>query len=621
MNKKGILRTGMVAIIIPLSIILVLNLETTIQNPIKKADISIEKIEARIFQRKLSLEIPEKNNIENEIFFNPRAFSTFLGGSSKEKYIRISTDSEDNVIVAGNTISDDFPKSNSSKQPSNGQFDVFITKFSPTGEQQWGTFLRGANQDLCFGIAVDSQDNIIISGETNSSDFPVLNSYQVTKNDQSDVFIAKFSSTGEIKWSTYLGGQNDDHNSDIAVDSQDNIIITGYTNSINFPTINTTNLTLQGRNDAFISKFSSNGELKWSILMGGQNEDYLNGITVDSKNEITIIGNTKSEDFATSTFNTPLNNNSFDIFILKMTENGSLVWKNLLGGISDDFSTSISSDSQNNVIFTGYTNSSDFPTLNAFSDTYTPPFYDGFVTKLSPKGEIEWSTYIGGVANDSGNDVAIDPQNNILITGNTWSYNFPTKNGYDDMYNRAGDSFITKFSTTGQHEWGMFLGGISKDLGLNIAIDSQNYVIVTGITSSTNFPVKNPSDETYNGETDCFIYHMLDPLLDRDDDKIPDYWELEMGLNPNNTNDAGLDIDKDGLTNLQEFNLGLNPNNPDYDSDRALDGEEIDQLLLDPKNAFFNPGSRIIILLFVIVVPGIPFIILSLRWRAQSLKR
>ncbi|MFX0172724.1 MAG: hypothetical protein ACFE9L_12475 [Candidatus Hodarchaeota archaeon] len=89
---------------------------------------------------------------------------------------------------------------------------------------------------------------------------------------------------------------------------------------------------------------------------------------------------------------------------------------------------------------------------------------------------------------------------------------------------------------------------------------------------------------------------------DSDDDGLPDGWEIGYGFDPLNPTDALLDSDNDGLTNLEEYTLKLNPMDPDVDNDDALDGEEVSQFLLDPKNPWLNPLTRLLIVLYLLSV-------------------
>jgi len=549
---------------------------------------------------------------------NPQLFSVYFGGHSVDKCTGIAIDSSDNIIVIGNTRSIDFPVLNASYSTYNGFTDAFIAKFSSTGILIWSTFFGGSYGDSGYDIAVDSQDNIIITGSSSSSDFPILNPYNTSLNSSIDAIVAKFSPLGTLIWSTYLGGSGVDVGLGVGVDSLDNIIITGHTKSNDFPGINTSSITISDSLNIFVVKFSSAGMLEWSTLLGGQNLDTVNGIAIDSQDKPIITGYTRSADFPTlnafdNTFNS-ISEDDADVFVTKLNYSGELEWSTFCGGKNIEYSHGIAVDDQNNIVITGETSSNDFPTLDGYQKNIFTYSNDAFVTKFSSIGEMKWSTFLGGWDWDIGVDLEIDSQNDIIVSGFSDSQNFPVSNAFDSTYNESDSGFITKFTASGDYKWSSFLGGIGGHY-LRVAIDSQDYFIIFG-----HVALKTAEGENDWTNSDCLLFHMLDPLLDTDSDSIPDYWEYRMDFDPNNPLDAGLDFDSDGLTNLQEFLHGLDPNNPDYDNDGALDGEELDQILLDPKNSFFNPITRFVAIFFFLVLPGLLFIILSFRWKQQKRK-
>ncbi len=258
-----------------------------------------------------------------------------------------------------------------------------------------------------------------------------------------------------------------------------------------------------------------------------------------------------------------------------------------LGGSDLDKGYGIAIDSDNNVYVTGYTWSSDFPTMNAYDSTYNGGDCDAFVTSFTSTGSLRWSTYLGGSDGDYGRGIAIGSDNNVYVTGYTDSSDFPTMNAYDSTLNVSsnayvGDAFITSFNSTGSLRWSTYIGGSSWDEGYAITIDSDNNVYVHGYTDSSNFPTMNAYDSTKNGSNDAFVASILDPLLDKDGDGMPNFYEYQNGLLAG-TDDANGDKDDDGLTNIEEYNLGTMVNNPDTDDDGIPDGYEVNNSL-DPLN-------------------------------------
>jgi uncharacterized repeat protein (TIGR01451 family) len=301
----------------------------------------------------------------------------------------------------------------------------------------YSTYLGGIDNDAANGIAVDSAGNAYVTGRTASINFPTMNSIQGANLGGNDAFVTKLSPTGSaLVYSTYLGGSREDQANGIAVDSAGNAYVTGVTDSTNFPTVNPFQGASAGSPDAFVTKLSPTGStLVYSTYLGGSIQDKGYGIAVDSAGNAYVTGNTYSTNFPTKN---PFQGakaggpDASDAFVTKLSPTGSaLVYSTYLGGSLDDFASGIALDSARNAYVTGYTGSTDFPTKNPFQGAYGGGFYDAFVTKLSPTGSaLVYSTYLGGSGNDPAYGIAVDSARNAYVTGYTSSTNFPTKNPF-----------------------------------------------------------------------------------------------------------------------------------------------------------------------------------------------
>ena len=170
-------------------------------------------------------------------------YSTFLGGSGPDSGNSIAVDGSGNVYIAGQTASLNFPTSSPIQATNGGPLDAFVAKLNPTGSALiYSTYLGGSSTDIARSIAIDAAGNAYITGETFSSNFPVLNALHPTFSDLSgsaDAFVAELNSSGSaLVYSTYLGGHGDENGNSIAVDSAGNAYVTGSTQSRNFPTTN-----------------------------------------------------------------------------------------------------------------------------------------------------------------------------------------------------------------------------------------------------------------------------------------------------------------------------------------------------------------------------------------------
>ncbi len=349
------------------------------------------------------------------------------------------------------------------------------------------------------GIAVDSSGNAYITGTTNSSMFPVTGSaFNQTFGGNGDGFITKLNPSGSsLVYSTFIGGSDADICTDIAVDSDGNAYVTGFTGSNDFPTTSGAyNQTFGGIVDGFITKLNPTGSsLIYSTYLGGSGYEYGNDIAVDGNRSAYVTGYTYSDSFPTSSgaYSRTFAGNE-DAFVTKLNPSGSsLDYSTYLGGWYIDVGHSIAVDSGGNAYVTGYTYSNDFPTTNgAYNQTFGDQGYqDAFVTKLNPSGSsLVYSTYLGGQSVDHGYGVAVDKGGNTYVTGVTHSGDFPTTaNAYNRTFRGTGDVFISKLNPAGSSlMYSTYLGSPGEDVGFDIAADNSSNVYVTGFTYSNNFP-------------------------------------------------------------------------------------------------------------------------------------
>ena len=357
--------------------------------------------------------------------------------------------------------------------------------------------IAGDGANVANGIAVDAAGNAYLVGTTSSLDFPTLNPYQAARGGFKDVFVLKLDPNGVLVYSTYLGGSNDDIGRGIAIDSGGNAYVTGWSFSTNFPTANAFQAIRSTSPDLFITKLNSTGSgLVYSTYLGGNNDDRAYAIAVDSSDNVYITGQTFSSNFPTANPFQAARNGTGDVFVTKLNAAGlALVYSTYLGGAeSFEIGNGIAADSDGNAYVVGQTVSPTFPVLNAFQaakgDTFTSSTFDAFITKFNPAGAPIFSTYLGGGSSDLAYAVALDSSRNIYVTGTTGSFDFPTKNTLQPIGANSSDAFVTELNAAGTALiYSTFLGGNADETGYGIAVDSASgKAIVTGKTSSPDFP-------------------------------------------------------------------------------------------------------------------------------------
>jgi hypothetical protein len=282
--------------------------------------------------------------------------------------------------VAGETNSSDFPTVNS-YQTFGGVDDAFVTRLSMLGNSlTYSTFLGGSDSDYATGLAVDASGNAYVTGETVSTDFPTQNAYQTAQSGQ-DIFVTKLSPAVNLVFSTYLGGDDDDYVRGIAVDAGGHAYLTGCTHSADFPTLDAFQSGPGSLQDSYVTKFAADGaSLVYSTYLGGEGVECGSGIVVDENDHALVTGLTGSPDFPTqSPYQAYLGYG--DVFVTEFSADGAgLLYSTYLGGGGEDWSYAIAEDGNGNAYVTGNTRSSDFPTRNPYQ-TYQGGG-DIFVTKL-----------------------------------------------------------------------------------------------------------------------------------------------------------------------------------------------------------------------------------------------
>jgi hypothetical protein len=230
---------------------------------------------------------------------NKLNFSTFIGGEDDWGY-GIAVDNTKCIYVSGNTSSPDFPLRNAFDSLMEGE-EAYITKIDPSGNTlNYSTFIGGNKCEKEWGLTIDNQNCAYICGRTNSTDFPVKNPIQKIKNEGFDMYVSKFSPNGDVLvYSTFLGGNGVlEEANRITVDKHGCAYLTGFTTSCNFPVMNPFDGTYNGKMDSFVSKLSSDGDkLIYSTYLGGRQDDDGYQVAVDNNGGFYVTGWTESRDF------------------------------------------------------------------------------------------------------------------------------------------------------------------------------------------------------------------------------------------------------------------------------------------------------------------------------------
>lgn len=325
---------------------------------------------------------------------NALVYSTYLGGSSPDSARAIAVDAAGNVYVTGHTH-ENFPTANALQPAFRGGTaffggDAFVAKLNPDGSGLvYSTYLGGTNEDIGLDIAVDSNGNAYVVGDTRSADFITQSSLQAFGGDQ-DAFVVKLNATGSaLVYATYVGGSSFERGMGIAVDAQGSAYVTGFTNSTDFPSTQLAfQRSLRGPQDAYVMKLNAAGNGRtYSTYLGGNMDDQGLKIAVDVNGNAYVTGITISTDFR---LDRPLQafGGDRDAFVTKLSGAGrTLVYSTYLGGNGYDAGFGIAVDANENAYVTGVTASATtfplVPNPGASQTTFGGGSGDAFITKIS----------------------------------------------------------------------------------------------------------------------------------------------------------------------------------------------------------------------------------------------
>ena len=341
-------------------------------------------------------------------------------------------------------------------------YEVFVVKLDASGSQVlYATAFGGAGRDVGWAIGVDPSGAIYIAGETWGPGVPKVGALPLPAKPSSqspDLFVAKLIPGHPAPvWSAPFGGNTYEYVHGLAVDASGRVHLTGYTSSLDFPTVNP----LQGHGgnlDAFAVKLAPDGEtVVYSILLGGRGEDNGGGIAVDAAGRAWIGGFTNSDNFP---LEDPLQTTrrEGEGFVTGLSPDGDLVLSSYFGGSYGDGVTGIAVDRAGLLHLSGFTDSAQFPLKNPIREACTPVFpnqvrcvLDSFVATIDPRGpSLLFSTYLGGSDSDFAYGIAVDDRGNASVTGSTSSRDFPLLNPVYNELGPGGAAFVTRFLSQNQ---------------------------------------------------------------------------------------------------------------------------------------------------------------------------
>lgn len=325
-----------------------------------------------------------------------------MGGADRDRAFAVALDAAGNPYISGSTR-------NSLDGPNAGDYDAFLTKFDPAGNITWTRQLGTSAADHSASIAIDDLGNAFITGQTQGALGGPLAGPR-------DGFLAKFDSAGNLAWTKQFGSPGTDSATAVAVDGDGNPYISGYTNDA-LPGPH------QGFNDAFITRYDTNGNLDWSRQVGTVSQDQGYGIAVDQAGNAYLTGNTQG-----LVGDTAFGND--DAILVKYDASGNFQWAEQIGTTTGDNAYAVAVDSKGNPYITG-------ETFGAIGDTHAGSF-DAFLVKVNPQGDVLWTQQLGTSSIDQGWAIATYGSSTVYVAGRT-------SGPLVGPYGGNSDAFIAKY--------------------------------------------------------------------------------------------------------------------------------------------------------------------------------
>lgn len=419
------------------------------------------------------------------------------GGTSSDLGRTFALDAQGNLYVAGQfsgTVDFD-PGPGQENLTSSGASDYFILKLDADGAFIWARQLATGLTSSLISLSVDASGNVFVGGTfSQTGDFdPGPGTYNLTSAGQSDAFLVKLNPQGDFSWAVQIGDTQQDNGNTVVTDHSGNIYLTGrFDGTIDFdPGAGVHSVTSQGSSDGYVLKLDTDGAFQWVAKIEGlgTSEFTNHSLTLDATGNIYLTGSffgTTDMDPGAGVFSfTSLGNR--DVFILKLTPNGSLAWAKQIGGPSVDHSFSIFVDADENVYTCGtFGGNVDFdPGPGTVVLSPTSGGDDHFLLKLDAVGDYVWAK----VLNPSCTNIWVNTNQQVFVTGAFL--------GLTDMDPGAGifnlssvnssfDAFILKLDNNGNFLWAGSAGGAGTDISSDLLIDAGEQIYAVGYFEQTS---------------------------------------------------------------------------------------------------------------------------------------
>lgn len=438
-------------------------------------------------------------------------WSTYFGGKGIERDAQLALDHHGGVFLAGLTNTrKGLATSDAPQKEAQGEWDAVLVRFDHDGDREFATYFGGDDTEYVGDLAVDHADAVYIVGATTSDDHIAKKGHQHDLDGHQDGFIAKFDADGDLVWSTYVGGDDDDMLHAVALGDDGDVYVCGWTESKKgLATDGAHEKHLAGEMDAFIAKYSADGDLEWSTYLGGKDDDACLALAVQG-NKLLVGGWTASK-HGIATKNTFKHDHDkddgVDGFVARFDLDGHRKWGTLLGGNGKDYVESVAFDFDDDIYVAGSTGSKHgIATSNAHQKDIGGD-RDLFVVKLGEHGQRKWGTYYGGYDVESNAEIVVRKDSEIYLAGQTES---PDKIASDDAYSEhlrgQQDVFVAKFNAAGKRQGATYFGGDNGEATPEIVTRGEHQLYLACATNSDDLSIDDDAfDDELSGAADLLL--------------------------------------------------------------------------------------------------------------------
>lgn len=374
-----------------------------------------------------------------------------------------------------------------------GTWDAYLRKYSPSGAEIWTVQFTNSLSVGVLTLAVDGSNNIIAAGHVVGA---LAGQTRSGGDYGDDAWVGKYSPEGKALWTRQVGSTADDWGFAVAVDASGNIVLAGGAEGA-LP-----GQTSSGQEDAYVVKFSPNGDQLWTRQFGGPDIDRATGVAVDSDGNIILAGRTQGAPIGDATSGervdwvqnpTPpetrpgqMPPGKSETFVRKYTPDGVELWTIRFSSGEITEATAVGVDKRGNIFVAGRTRGA-MPGMERMG------YEDAFVKKLTPAGAEIWTREFGSSIYAGATSVAVDASGDVLVAGHVMSA-LPGQE-------RAGldDAFLRKYSSAGDEMWTAQFGSPGQDAATGVATDSAGNIVVVGETYDV-LP-----GQIYAGQGDAYV--------------------------------------------------------------------------------------------------------------------